>query len=108
MRDRLRGVEVLENFGIPRKKAEALSKQSEFMRLFRELLFSWMVPCVKEIGQWGERLQKAYLDLGVSDLHLLMTQDEEIAQGLDRERFAAEERVAEVAEATAEGGAAAS
>lgn len=36
-----------------------------------------------------------------------MTQDEEIAEALDRERFAVEEqeRVAEVAEAIAEGGA---
>ncbi|WUG31420.1 hypothetical protein OHN74_12875 [Streptomyces sp. NBC_00459] len=40
----------------------------------------------------------------------LLIQDEEIAEALDRERFAAEarERVAEVAEAIAEGGAAAS
>ncbi|MFI8522776.1 ferritin-like domain-containing protein [Streptomyces sp. NPDC085481] len=114
MRDRLRGVEVLENFGIPKKEAEALSEQSEFLHLFRKLLFSRIVPCVKDIGLWGERLQKAYLDMGVfdlgdSNLDLLMTQDEEIAEALDRERFAAEERerVEEVAEAIAEGGASA-
>lgn len=60
----------------------------------------------------SERLQKAYLDTGVfdlgdSNLDLLMTQDEEIAEALDRKRFAVEEqeRVAEVAEAIAEGGA---
>ncbi|MEV6326978.1 ferritin-like domain-containing protein [Streptomyces sp. NPDC051909] len=110
MRDRLRGVEVLENFGIPKKEAEELSEQSEFLHLFRKLLFSRIVPCVKDIGLWGERLQKAYLDMGVfdlgdSNLDLLMTQDEEIAEALDRERFAAEEarRVAEVTEAIAEG-----
>src|SRR4029079_1302289 len=40
MRDRLRGVEVLENFGIPRKEAEELSEQSEYLQLFRRLLFS--------------------------------------------------------------------
>ncbi|MER7516200.1 ferritin-like domain-containing protein [Streptomyces sp. NPDC126499] len=113
MRDRLRGVEVLENFGIPKKEAEALTEQSKFLHLFRKLLFSRIVPCVKDIGLWGERLQKAYLDMGVfdlgdSNLDLLMTQDEEIAEALDRERFAAEERerVAEVAEAIAEGEAA--
>ncbi|CAM5407202.1 putative protein OS=Streptomyces aurantiogriseus OX=66870 GN=GCM10010251_38760 PE=4 SV=1 [Streptomyces aurantiogriseus] len=67
---------------------------------------------MKDIGLWGERLQKAYLDMGVfdlgdSNLDLLMTQDEEIAEALDRKRFAVEEqeRVAEVAEAIAEGGA---
>ncbi|MGW4743961.1 ferritin-like domain-containing protein [Streptomyces sp. NPDC004290] len=112
MRDRLRGVEVLENFGIPRKEAEELSEQSEFLHLFRKLLFSRIVPCVKDIGLWGARLQKAYLDMGVfdlgdSNLDLLMRQDEEIAEALDRERFAAEEaeRVAEVEAAIEEGAA---
>ncbi|MET9804105.1 ferritin-like domain-containing protein [Streptomyces sp. NPDC006368] len=112
MRDRLRGVEVLENFGIPKKEAARFSEQSEFLHLFRKLLFSRIVPCVKDIGLWGERLQKAYLDMGVfelgdSNLDLLMSQDEEIAERLDRERFAAEEaeRVAEVTEAIAQGAA---
>ncbi|GGU07432.1 hypothetical protein GCM10010289_30580 [Streptomyces violascens] len=110
MRDRLRGVEVLENFGIPKKEAEQLSEESEFLHLFRKLLFSRIVPCVKDIGLWGERLQKAYVDMGVfdlgdSNLDLLMTQDEEIAEQLDRERFEAEEtaRVAEVEGAIEEG-----
>lgn len=110
MRDRLRGVEVLENFGIPRAEADELSERSEFLRLFRKLLFSRIVPCVKDIGLWGERLQKAYLDMGVFDLgdsslDLLMSQDEEIAEQLDRERFAAEERarIAEVEDAIADG-----
>jgi hypothetical protein len=105
MRDRLRGVEVLENFGIPKAEAEEYSEQSEFLRLFRQLLFSRIVPCVKDIGLWGERLQQAYVDMGVfemgdSNLDLLMAQDEEVAERLDAERFAAEEkeRVAEVEE----------
>ncbi|MEU5807327.1 ferritin-like domain-containing protein [Streptomyces sp. NPDC047718] len=110
MRDRLRGVEVLENFGIPRQEAVRFTEQSEFLHLFRRLLFSRIVPCVKDIGLWGPRLQQAYLDMGVfemgdSNLDLLMSRDEEVAEALDRERFAAEEaaRVAEVAAAIAEG-----
>jgi hypothetical protein len=106
MRDRLRGVEVLENFGIPKAETEVYSEQSEFLALFRKLLFSRIVPCVKDIGLWGKRLQQAYVDMGVlelgdSNLDLLMTQDEEIAEKLDAEGFAAEERerVAEVTEA---------
>ncbi|MEV0093400.1 ferritin-like domain-containing protein [Streptomyces sp. NPDC050738] len=112
MRDRLRGVEVLENFGIPKKEAEQLSEESEFLALFRQLLFSRIVPCVKDIGLWGERLQKAYVDMGVfemgnSNLDLLMTQDEEIAEALDQERFEEEEqaRVTEVRDAIADGAA---
>jgi hypothetical protein len=70
------------------------------------LLFSRIVPCVKDIGLWGKRLQQAYVDMGVfdmgnSNLDLLMAQDEELAEKLDAERFAAEEqaRVTEVEEA---------
>ena len=110
MRDRLRGTEVLENFGIPPHEADEYSEQSEFLQLFRKLLFSRIVPCVKDIGLWGERLQKAYVDMGVfdlgdSNLDLLMAQDEELAEKLDAERFAAEEaaRTAEVGEAIAAG-----
>ncbi|MFD7696828.1 ferritin-like domain-containing protein [Streptomyces sp. NPDC059805] len=110
MRDRLRGVEVLENFGIPKAEAEELSERSEFLQLFRRLLFSRIVPCVKDIGLWGKRLQQAYVDMGVLEmgdqsLDLLMSQDEEIAERLDAERFACEERerVAEVTDAVRAG-----
>ncbi|MEU7635714.1 MULTISPECIES: ferritin-like domain-containing protein [unclassified Streptomyces] len=112
MRDRLRGTEVLENFGIPPKEAAEFTERSEFLRLFRKLLFSRIVPCVKDIGLWGARLQRAYVDLGVfdmgdADLDLLMAQDEELAEQLDAQRFAAEEaaRTAEVADAVARGAA---
>ncbi|MFC0846141.1 MULTISPECIES: ferritin-like domain-containing protein [Streptomyces] len=110
MRDRLRGVEVLENFGVSKAEAEQYSEQNEFLHLFRKLLFSRIVPCVKDIGLWGKRLQQAYVDMGVlelgdSNLDLLMAEDEEIAEQLDRDRFAQEEtaRVAEVEEMIAEG-----
>jgi hypothetical protein len=110
MRDRLRGAEVLENFGVPAAEAAELSERSPFLHMFRKLLFSRIVPCVKDIGLWGPRLQQAYVDMGVldlgdSNLDLLMTQDEEVAERLDAERFAAEEqaRVAEVADAVAAG-----
>jgi hypothetical protein len=112
MRDRLSGVEVLQNFGVGKQEAKELSEHSEYLQLFRKLLFSRIVPCVKDIGLWGERLQKAYVDMGVfelgdSNLDLLMAQDEEIAEQLDRDRFAAEEqaRVAEVEDAIADGAA---
>ncbi|MFG3252995.1 ferritin-like domain-containing protein [Streptomyces sp. NPDC048172] len=112
MRDRLKGAEVLENFGIPAAEADALSEQSEYLQLFRRLLFSRIVPCVRDIGLWGERLQRAYVDMGVfemgdQNLDLLMAQDEEIAEKLDAERFAAEEaaRTREVEEAVADGAA---
>ncbi len=94
MRDRLRATDVLVNFGVPRKEAGELTERSEFLQLFRKLLFSRIVPCVKDIGLWGPRLRKAYLDMGVFDLgdshlDLLMAQDEEVAERLDAERLRA-------------------
>jgi hypothetical protein len=112
MRDRLRGDEVWDNFGLPRDEIAAITENSEYSRTFRSLLFSRLVPCVRDIGLWSDRLQQAYADMGVldaakADLEALMRTDEEIAERLDRERFAAEEaaRAAEVAGVIAEGSA---
>jgi hypothetical protein len=110
MRDRLRGQEVLENFGIGAQEAHEIAENSPYLHLFRRLLFSRIVPCVKDIGLWSEKLQRAYVDMGVfelgeSSLDELMKLDEDLAEQLDRERFVAEEqaRRAEVADAIADG-----
>jgi hypothetical protein len=96
MRDRIRGWEIWENFGINQKEIKELVDNSDYMRMFQSLLFSRIVPCVRDIGLWTERVQQAYDDMGVldyakSDLEALMTQDEEIAEKIDAERFKAEE-----------------
>ena len=110
MRDRIRGDEIWDNFGIPSAELREINDNSDYSRLFRSLLFSRLVPCVRDIGLWSERLQQAYADMGVldsagADLEALMKSDEEIAEKLDAERFAAEEvaRAAEVTDAIAQG-----
>jgi hypothetical protein len=60
---------------------------------FRQFLFSRIVPCVKDIGLWGPKVQRAYVDLGVidaasSDLEALMRDDEDTADRLEREHAA--------------------
>jgi P-aminobenzoate N-oxygenase AurF len=109
MRDRIRGFEIWGNFGIPPAEAEALVEHSEYMQLFQSLLFSRIVPCVKDIGLWSEKIQNAYQKMGVidaamGDLDALMRQDEELADTLDEQRFAEEEteRRAEVDDVIAE------
>ncbi|MTE22349.1 aminobenzoate oxygenase [Streptomyces sp. TRM43335] len=105
MRDRLRGTEVLENFGVPRTAAARIVEASGHLRLFRRVLFSRIAPCLKDIGLWSPEVQEAFADLcdqgaGETDLDRLMRQDEEVAERLDAERFAIEERerAGEVAE----------
>jgi P-aminobenzoate N-oxygenase AurF len=105
MRDRLRGEEVYEHLGLPVKRCMELNDQSEYYIAFRNLLFTRIVPCVKDIGLWGPKVQKAYADMGVLDyaatnVEDLMKADEDIAEQIDREkRFKAEEaaRAADVA-----------
>ncbi len=110
MRDRIRGDEVWENFGINRAEIQGITEGSPYQRAFRSLLFSRLVPCVKDVGLWSDRLRQAYADMGVldaakADLEALMRADEDIAEELDRQRFAAEEavRADEVAQVIADG-----
>ena len=107
MRDRLRGLETWENLGLNKAEiaeATVATDNSHYLQLFRSLLFSRIVPCVKDIGLWCPRLQAAYAEMGVlemagQNLDALMKQDEDVAEKLDADRFAAEEadRHAEVA-----------
>ncbi|MFE9708440.1 diiron oxygenase [Streptomyces sp. NPDC005930] len=105
MRSRLRGTEVLENFGVPRTAAVRIAEESSYLRAFRRTLFSRIAPCVRDIGLWSPEVQEAFVDLcdgdaQGADLDRLMRQDDEIAEALDGRRFAAEEaaRAQEIAE----------
>jgi P-aminobenzoate N-oxygenase AurF len=108
MRDRFRGQEVFETMGFDVEECLEATEHSESMRLFRTLLFSRIVPCVKDIGLWGQRLRDAYEDMGVlamadTNLDALMSSDEDVADAVDAQRFAVEEnsRKEEVAEVIA-------
>jgi hypothetical protein len=109
MRDRLRGREIWETLGFPVQECLEYADQSAFQQMFRSLLFTRIVPIVKDIGLWGEKVQKAYADMGVLDmagvdLGALMKADEDVAESLDRERAAIKARRREV-DATIEAGA---
>ncbi|WP_433334103.1 ferritin-like domain-containing protein [Spirillospora sp. CA-294931] len=103
MRDRIRGREVWTNFGVPLAEVDELVANSPYMRMFQSLLFSRIVPCVRDIGLWSEPVRATFEQMGVldaskADLEALMAHDEELADQLDAARFAAEEaeRKAEV------------
>jgi hypothetical protein len=105
MRNRLRGTDVLENFGVPRAAAARIAEESDRLGVFRRALFSRIAPCVRDIGLWSPDVREAFAalcdgDVRGSDLDRLMRQDDEIAETLDARRFAAEEtaRAAEIDE----------
>src|SRR5512134_2911605 len=65
LRDRLNSEEMWERVGLDPKEAMRQHDQSEGHTRFKKRLFSRIVPTVKDIGLWSERVQKAYADLGV-------------------------------------------
>ncbi len=108
MRNRFTGREVWERMGFDVEECIAFTDQSPVQQAFRTLLFSRIVPCVRDIGLWGPKVQHAFTDLGVieaadTDLELLMRGDEELAEKIDEQKYAAEvaARTSEVDEAIA-------
>jgi len=90
MRDRIRSVEVWENLGFDVDTCLELTKQSPYMQMFQSHLFSRVVPIVKDIGLWSDKVQAAYLDMGVLDmagvdLAKLMEDDENTAERIEQE-----------------------
>jgi hypothetical protein len=93
MRDRFVAREVYERLGFDVEECVEFADRSPTQLAFRQLLFSRIVPCVKDIGLWGPKVRRAYVDLGVidaasSDLEALMRDDEDTADRLEREHAA--------------------
>jgi P-aminobenzoate N-oxygenase AurF len=95
MRDRFNQKELWEHLGLPVQEAVAATMSSETMALFRKRLFTRIVPTVKDIGLWGERVQKAFADMGAiefaeADSEQLLEHDNRVAQEFDAARFTRE------------------
>ena len=93
MRDRFVAREVYERLDLDVEECVAFADRSPTQLAFRQFLFSRIVPCVKDIGLWGPKVRRAYVDLGVidaasSDLEALMRDDEDTADRLEREHAA--------------------
>lgn len=101
LRDRLRGNEVWDMLGYDAAECRDYADNSPFMTAYRNLLFTRIVPCVKDIGLWGAKVQRAYADMGVlemagADLDALMAADEATAESIDAQQAALAARVDEV------------
>ncbi|RMF08977.1 MAG: ferritin-like domain-containing protein, partial [Alphaproteobacteria bacterium] len=108
MRDRFSASEVWENLDIPEAEWRDHIMNSQGMQVFRNHLFSRIVPVVKDIGLWGPRVTRAYEDMGIMgyasvDVDALQKADDDIARDYDARRAHVEEiidkgRVVEAAE----------
>jgi hypothetical protein len=88
MRDRFDAVELWQNLGLPVEDCAKAMYESGFMEKFRNSLFTRIVPIVKDIGLWGDYIQKGYTEMGVidyakSDVQALQDNDEDIARQFD-------------------------
>jgi P-aminobenzoate N-oxygenase AurF len=95
MRDRFDQKELWEKLGFPVEAAVEATMASENMRMFRKRLFSRIVPTVKDIGLWGEGVQKAFVDMGAiefaqTDSQAVLEQDHRVAEEFDAGRFVRE------------------
>lgn len=92
MRDRFQATEVWENLGYPVKECREFLDKSAFMQMFRTNLFTRIVPIVKDIGLWGEKVQKGYEQMGILgfaniDIDSVQEHDMQVAAEHDRKRY---------------------
>src|ERR1700730_3651118 len=92
MRDRFNQSEVWERLGLPARVLDEIHYNSKQMNSFRGRLFSRVVPTVKDIGLWGERVQKAFAEMGAMDYAKIdvveqLANDGKVADDFDKKMF---------------------
>jgi hypothetical protein len=91
MRDRFLAEEVWRNLDYDPEDCIEHVKTSDTLRQFRALLFSRIVPTLRDIGMLGPRVRAAFADMGVLgfeavDVEELMASDEAVAEQIDAAR----------------------
>jgi hypothetical protein len=88
MRDRFNQLEVWQRLGLPIEECLDIVDRSEAMKLFRSRIFSRIVPTVRDIGLWGQRVQEAFAAMGAIefadvDAGALLDNDARVADEFD-------------------------
>ncbi len=91
MRDRFLAEEMWEHLGYDPAECIEYVKTSETQRIFRSLLFTRIVPTLRDIGLWGPTMRDTFAEMGVigyesTDLDEVSSEDEAIAEDLDKQR----------------------
>ena len=89
LHDRFNLPEMWERLGMDWKDVGPVLDQAEGQIRFRKRLFSRIVPTVRDIGLWSERVQKAYTELGGIqyagvNAQEMLDNDAKVAQEFDR------------------------
>ncbi|HOP21166.1 MAG TPA: ferritin-like domain-containing protein [Parvularculaceae bacterium] len=88
MRDRFEARETYETLGLPVEECVKAQFDSGYMTMFRNALFQRIVPIVRDIGLWSNKIQAAYDKMGVlgfadTDYESLMRHDNDRAEEFD-------------------------
>lgn len=100
LRDRFNSPEMWEQLGYDPKDVLPVVDAAEGQIRFRKRLFSRIVPTVRDIGLWSEKVRRAYTDLGgiqyeKTDAQAMLDNDARVAEDFDRqmrEGFTKEEK----------------
>ncbi len=104
MRDRFLAEELWENLGLPVDECLEFVRGSEAQTQFRSLLFTRIVPTLKDVGLFGPKVRRAFADMEVLgytevDLDGVMASDERAAVEIDEARRRQVEETISVASA---------
>lgn len=88
MRDRFEQRETYAILGLDVEECVRLQNESGYMKMFRMMLFQRIVPIVRDIGLWSDKIRKAYADMGVlgfadTDYSTLVAEDNLRAEEFD-------------------------
>ncbi|MBV1797034.1 ferritin-like domain-containing protein [Siccirubricoccus sp. G192] len=86
MRDRFDALGLWESLGLPVEECLRYLQESGVQAAFRSRLFTRIVPTVRDIGLWGEKIRRGYEQMGVLDYAKVDIE----AQGAEDERVARE------------------
>jgi len=89
LRDRFNSPEMWEQLGYDVKEVLKVLDGAEGQIRFRKRLFSRIVPTVRDIGLWSDKVQKAYADLGGmqyanTNAQEMLENDAKVAEEFDR------------------------
>jgi hypothetical protein len=65
MRDRFLFQEVWEKLGLPAKECMDITLRNDMQILFRQMLFSKIVPAIKKVGLLSNRQRERFQELGI-------------------------------------------
>jgi P-aminobenzoate N-oxygenase AurF len=93
MRNRFLGEEIWRTLDFDAQDCIDHVRRSETLAQFRALLFTRIVPTLRDIGMFGPRVRAAFADMGVLgfeqvDVEALMAHDEHVADEVDARRAA--------------------